>query len=194
MLQPSVATAASSRALGSYLPSVLVSGALAGYVARFGLPRSILTPLLGSTWDSLSRAARDLALGASLALLVLVLDAVFVRALLPPESVAGHYLLPKTLTERAAWFPFAVAAGVGEELVYRGYLQAQLSVLAGSRALGVVLQALLFGIAHGEHGGAVVARFALYGLLFGALALRRRSLIPGALAHVALDVYAGLAT
>ncbi|MDF3064473.1 MAG: Abortive infection protein [Polyangiaceae bacterium] len=190
---PGPAPLASSRTLAGYLPSVLVSVALAGYVSRFGLRSSILVSLIGRPWSSKRRAWQDLGLGAALAGLVLVLDASLSRALAAPESLAGHSLLPVTLVERAAWCLFALCAGVGEELVYRGYLQRQITSSCGSRALGILLQALLFGIAHGEHGGAAVARFALYGALFGALAWGRGSLLPGMLAHVALDVYAGLA-
>jgi len=37
-----------------------------------------------------------------------------------------------------------------------------------------------------------VARFAVYGLLFGWVAARRQTILPCVLAHVALDVYAGV--
>lgn len=180
------------RALSSYLPSVLVSSALVGYVARFGLPGSILSELVGRLWDSKRRALEDAALAAGLSFFVIALDAALTRILAAPESVMGHALLPVTLADHAAWCLFAVAAGVGEELVYRGYLQRQLAALSQRPGLGLALQALLFGIAHGEHGGAVVARFALYGALFGCLAVVRRSLLPGILAHVAIDLYAAI--
>lgn len=189
-LVPQTLPVSESRALSSYLPSVLVSSALAGYVARFGLPGSILRDLVGRPWDSKRRVLEDAALAAGLSFFVIALDAVLTRILAAPESVFGHALLPVTPADRAAWCLFAVAAGVGEELVYRGYLQKQLAALSQRPGLGLALQALLFGIAHGEHGGAVVARFALYGALFGVLAVVRRSLLPGMLAHVAIDLYA----
>lgn len=132
-------------------------------------------------------------MAVSLTLLLLSLDAALVRVLAAPESLAAHWSRPATPAEHVGWVVFALSAGVGEELVYRGYLQQQLMVLSNSRALGVALQAFLFGIAHGEQGGAAVARFALYGALLGCLALLRGSVIPGVLAHVALDTYAGFA-
>lgn len=180
-------------AVMSYLPSVLVSVALAGYVSRFGLPRSVLSELLGEPWRTPRRAILDAGLAVGVASLVLLLDAALTRLLTAPESIAAHALIPATPAQRLAWLLFAVAAGVGEELVYRGYLQQQLTGSLQSPAAGVVLQALLFGVAHGEQGGAVVARFALYGALFGVLTLLRRSLAPAIVAHVALDVYAGFA-
>lgn len=179
--------------LASYLPIVLVNTALGAYVARLGLLSSILSSLLGKGWDSPRRALTDSLLAIGLALVVVGLDAALVSAWRAPESVASHALLPRTTAERWLWPLLATSIGVSEELVYRGYLQQQLSRLSASHALGVLLQALLFGIAHAEQGGAVVARFALYGVLFGCTSLARGSLLPSIVAHVGLDAYAGLA-
>jgi uncharacterized protein len=194
LLAPVSSPPAGPRGLAAYLPSVLVSVGLAGFVSRWGLPKSILAQLLGETWRSWGKALGDVTLAAVASVVVLAADAALVRALGAPESVAAHAFLPQTLEDRLLWSLVALAAGVGEELVYRGYLQRQLTVSCRSRAAGVVLQSLLFGVAHGEQGGAVVARFALYGAALGVLALVRRSLLPGILAHVALDVYAGLSS
>ena len=78
----------------------------------------------------------------------------------------------------------AVTVGFCEEVIYRGYLQTQLTAFTGRASIAVVLQAALFGIAHGEQGLAVVVRFTLYGVLFGGLARWRRSLLPGIAAHI----------
>jgi hypothetical protein len=85
-----------------------------------------------------------------------------------------------------------VTVGVCEEVVYRGYLQTQLAAFTGRAGLAVVLQAALFGMAHGEQGLAVVVRFTLYGVVFGALARWRRSLLPGIAAHIGIDLASGL--
>ncbi len=69
---------------------------------------------------------------------------------------------------------------------------AQLSALTGQVPLAIAVQALLFGIAHGEQGAWAVARFALYGLALGWVAATRRSLLPTMLCHAAIDVYAAL--
>jgi membrane protease YdiL (CAAX protease family) len=83
--------------------------------------------------------------------------------------------------------------GWTEELVYRGYLRQQLTALSGSVVLGVLLQAFLFGVAHGEQGPWAVARFAAYGAAFGGVAARERTIVPCVLCHVVLDLYAGFA-
>ncbi|HEX7668488.1 MAG TPA: CPBP family intramembrane glutamic endopeptidase, partial [Polyangiaceae bacterium] len=77
-------------------------------------------------------------------------------------------------------------------VVYRGYLRTQLAAFTRSMPLAVVLQGLLFGIAHGEQGLAIATRVAVYGVGLGGLAAWRRSLLPGILCHVALDLTSGL--
>jgi hypothetical protein len=42
----------------------------------------------------------------------------------------------------------AITAGICEEIVYRGYLQRQLSAFTGSLPIAVCLQAAIFGAAH----------------------------------------------
>jgi len=90
-------------------------------------------------------------------------------------------IVPHTLVEAFAWIVVACTAGFVEEIVFRGYLQ---------RRIGVVLQAVLFGIAHGYQGVRSVIAVAAIGLAFGLVARFRRSLVPGMLTHAALDVYA----
>lgn len=107
-----------------------------------------------------------------------------------PESTAAHALLPTTASAHVAWFCVAALVGLSEELVYRGYLQRQLGAASGQPLVGIVAQALLFGIAHGEQGPWAVARFAAYAVALGGLAAARKSLVPGILCHVALDCYA----
>jgi hypothetical protein len=96
-------------------------------------------------------------------------------------------LLPRTVVERVGWVAVAAAAAFGEEVVYRGYLQTQLGALTRRPWLGVVLQALLFGVAHLDQGPVSASRVALYGLLFGLVVRARRSLLPAILAHALID-------
>jgi membrane protease YdiL (CAAX protease family) len=102
-------------------------------------------------------------------------------------------LLPRDGSERTAWIVVAVSVGFCEELVYRGYLQTQLTAFTGSFRVAIFAQALLFGITHGERGGVAVAVAAVCGLVLGFLARARRRLHPGIVSHVAIDLLAGLA-
>ena len=179
-----------SRLARSYLPLLLVNVSLAAYVSRFGLESGVFWRLVGRV----SVRRLGVQLGWTAALLALILGAESVLAWLGmPESLFAHAVLPRLARERASWLVLATLIGGSEELVYRGYLRQQLAALSGSVALGIVLQALLFGIAHGEQGQWAVARFAAYGLAFGCVATRERSIVPCVLCHVGLDLYAGFA-
>lgn len=176
-----------------YAPSLLLSLVLAAFVTRIGLGGSILRELVGKTWRSFADVIVDTIWGFGFAALVVIVDRVIVTALGSPESAASHALMPSSAAQTAGWLLVALSVGISEELVYRGYLRKQLAALTGSPVAGVVLQALLFAIAHAEQGSSSVARFAIYALGFGWLASTRGSLLPAMLAHVGLDVYAGLA-
>jgi membrane protease YdiL (CAAX protease family) len=176
--------------LGVYLPMMVVPWLLTFYVVRVGRePRAhrSLASLTGRRWDTWARAAADLALAILVALAILGCE----RALAPPVDAARAgvlaAMLPRALIERVAWLLVAFSVGFGEEVVYRGYLQTQLGALTRRPWLGVLLQALLFGVAHLDQGPASAVRVALYGLLFGVLVRARQSLVPAVIAHVLVD-------
>ena len=176
--------------VGVYVPLLVVEWTLAFYVCRIGRPKSALLPLLGRGWDTLRRAATDVALAAAGWVVVEATEAAFVRFAASPNA-AVFALLPHTLTERLVWLLLATSVGFCEEVVYRGYLQTQLTAFTGHVSIAIGLQAALFGLAHGEQGLAVSVRFALYGIGFGVLAQWRRSLIAGILCHIAIDLGSG---
>jgi membrane protease YdiL (CAAX protease family) len=78
-------------------------------------------------------------------------------------------------------------AAVGEEAVYRGYVQTRVTDVAGSGTTGVVLAVLvssvLFGLAHSEQGVIGMAATFLDAVFFSVLRLRYRSLWAPVLAH-----------
>ncbi len=177
-----------------YLPLVTVNVGLSLYVCRLGLRRNIFALLFSRGRYDARRLLGDVGLAAALALLLLSAENGFQTLLGMPESTVAHALLPDTTSAKLAWFCVATLVGFSEELVYRGYLQRQLGALSGQVAFGIVAQALLFGIAHGEQGPWAVARFASYALVLGWVAAWRTSLVPSVLCHVALDCYAAHAT
>jgi membrane protease YdiL (CAAX protease family) len=181
----------SARMVTQYLPLLLVNSGLLLYVSRLFQAHSVLPELLGRRWQSAARAGADLALALGLALLIELLETLWAYHLGVRRNAAAAALLPHTASERFAWLFVAVTVGFCEEVVYRGYLQRQLAAFSGSRSGGLVLQALLFGIAHADQGGPAALRLAAYGLLFGALASFRHSLLPGIACHIALDLAAG---
>ena len=175
-----------------YLPIIAAQFSLAFYVCRVGRSQSAFAALLGRRWSTIRVFLSDAALAASGWLLLEASEFAWGtfagRGI--PASVSA--LVPHTWFARLAWVLVSVVVGVCEELVYRGYLQVQLTAFTRRGSLGIGLQAALFGIAHAEQGAATAVRFAVYGLAFGALARWRRSLLPGILCHVWTDLTSGL--
>ena len=87
------------------------------------------------------------------------------------------------------WIPVALSAGLCEEVAFRGYLQKQFHVITGGAGLAILFQAMVFGVGHLYEGVGRVARITLFGLLFGLLALWRKSLWPGMIAHAWPDIF-----
>jgi len=102
---------------------------------------------------------------------------------------AAQGLLPQGILESLAWLPLALSAGFCEELAFRGYLQKQFQAITGSAGWAILIQALVFGMGHLYEGVAQVARIMLFGVLFGLLALWRKNLSPGMIAHAWSDIF-----
>jgi hypothetical protein len=103
-------------------------------------------------------------------------------------------LAPSGGGEIAAWVLLCLLVGFIEETVFRGYLQRQFIGWArGSVGAGVVLSALIFGGAHAYQGARNMVLLAVFGALFGLLAVYLRSLRAGMFAHSWHDLIAGLA-
>ncbi len=168
--------------------------ALLAYVCRVGRGRWHFGVLLGEEWRPRRRAPVDIVMALAVVGCVVGLESAWRGLTGGSADAATATFLPHTTAQIAAWILVATIVGVSEEVVYRGYLQQQLGARARSALIGAVASAGLFGIAHLEQGPATAARAGFYGLLLGAVALRRRSLVPGILAHVTLDIMAGVAS
>jgi membrane protease YdiL (CAAX protease family) len=152
---------------------------------------SKLIDVIGRRWDSISTALVDLLLAGG-ATLLLRFAGPFLYQLLGRWASNTGFLLPKTLSESLVWIVVSLAAGICEELVYRGYLQQQLWSLTGSLPAALFLQAVIFGAGHIYQGWKPALVTAIYGLIFGLVAAWRRSIIPGAIAHAVVDILGGL--
>lgn len=103
-------------------------------------------------------------------------------------------LAPANAGEVAAWTLLCLFVGFAEEIVFRGYLQHQFIGWAhGGIVAGVLFSALVFGAAHAYQGVRNMVLLAIFGVLFSALSLSRRSLRAGMFAHSWHDLIAGLA-
>ncbi len=103
---------------------------------------------------------------------------------IPPPSAIGREAIPDDALGFSAELIAGCAAGVNEELVYRGYFFQQISFWTRRFGLSLVLQSILFGLAHGpDYEPAQFFTAVGCGLLFGWVAFKRKSLVPGIIAH-----------
>jgi uncharacterized protein len=132
-----------------------------------------------------------LVLGAIATLLRLVHQATLQKAVVQ--------LAPNSGIELALWLLLCVSAGIVEEFVFRGYLLQQFASLASKagsagRALsiGILASSLVFGISHGYEGLGGMLAVTAYGAMFCILAVKRRSLRAGMIAHTWHDALTGI--
>ena len=149
-----------------------------------------LIDVAGQRWRNFRDGAIDVAVAAGTVALLRFSGPVLYYFLGRWGSNTG-FLLPKTISESIAWILVSLAAGFCEELVYRGYLQRQLWSLTKNLPLALVLQAIIFACGHLYQGWRPALVTAIYGLIFGLVAAWRRSIIPGAIAHAAVDILGG---
>jgi uncharacterized protein len=135
---------------------------------------------------------RDIGLAALAWGAAAIVNGILSLALHPPGREVVLKLVPHTLPELALWVPLAASAGFCEEYIFRGYFQRQFGAFTGNLWAAVVIQALIFGFAHGYQGAAEMLIIFCLGLIFGIVAKVRRSLRPTMFAHAAMDFFAGV--
>jgi membrane protease YdiL (CAAX protease family) len=86
----------------------------------------------------------------------------------------------------------SVIAGFVEEIVFRGYFQTQFGILLRNVWLGMFLSAAVFGLSHAYEGRQRMLLIFVYGAMFGTLAILRKSLRPGMMAHAWHDSFEGV--
>lgn len=106
------------------------------------------------------------------------------------KKLAGM-LGPQSGMSMAIFVLVSCTAGLVEEIVFRGYLQRQISALSGNVYVGLIGSAILFGAGHGYEGTRRMVLIAIFGAMFGLLALLRKSLRPGMIAHAVFDSFQG---
>ena len=147
--------------------------------------RATFSEVIGKAWHGWPDAFRDLGIS------VLVLAAMFTIGqlsdrLLPSSQQSEavfRSMVPQKLEEGVAFLIVALSAGFVEEFVFRGYLQRQFESLFGNRLLASVLQIALFTAGHLYQGVERLIPVLLIGTLLTLVAIYRKSLIPGMIAH-----------
>ena len=171
-----------------YLRTVTFEWLLLAFVL-FGLwmRKTPFRVVLGERWHSLRAFGRDLGLGVLFLFGALMISSVFIAHGHGSADPAVRYMLPVTGSERALWILLSLTAGICEEAVNRGYLQRQLTAWTSNAAVGIVLQALIFGALHAYQGFARTIPIGMLGLLLGVLTWWRKTVRPGMITHFLQD-------
>ncbi|MGD0527432.1 MAG: CPBP family intramembrane glutamic endopeptidase, partial [Polyangiaceae bacterium] len=181
-----------SHRLSSYF-TVLTQEWFGVFLVWLGLRRHGLSvgSLVSGHWQPLRAFLKDLGLAVGFMVVVVPLVGGLAFFLGADADRAVANVTPKTVFELLVFLVLNASAAFGEELIFRGYLLQQFSAWTGSRAVGVILQGVAFGLAHGFYGKIMLA-IMVQGCLLGLLACWRRSLRPGMLAHGLQDVIGGI--
>ena len=176
-----------------YLSLLALEWGLVLFIWRGALRRdgAKMRELIGGRWSRPRDVVRDVALALGAWLAWVGIQHGWDIWLNPGHPRTIENLLPRGIVEISLWIALSVSAGFCEELVFRGYLQRQFAALTRSNLIGLVLQAALFGVSHGYQGVAATIKITLFGIVYGILALWRRSLRPGMIAHAWSDIWAG---
>jgi CAAX protease family protein len=152
-----------------------------------------IADLVGGTWARPVWILRDFLIAVAFLIVVTggLLGAVdhFLKAA-PNQAVRN--LLPHGPIEVLLFLATSLTAGFCEELIYRGYLQRQFTVLTHAVTAGIVLQAIAFALSHSYQGWKHVLLIAVLAVMLGLLAHWRKSLRPGMIAHALQDGIGGI--
>jgi hypothetical protein len=151
-----------------------------------------LSELIGGRWTSAKDVLVDLALAVGLWGVWMLFQMGWDRWLGPEHAASIQIFLPRRPLEILLWIGVSISAGICEEFVFRGYFQKQFEALTHRVWIALFLQAVLFGISHGYQGIEACVKIAVFGALYGLLALWRKSLRPGMMAHAGSDILSGI--
>jgi uncharacterized protein len=148
--------------------------------------------LVGGNWRRPIHIVRDFLVAvAFLVVAAGVLDALDYFLKTAPNQAIRN-LIPQSPIEVVLFLATSLTAGFCEELIYRGYFQRQFTALTHAVTGGIVLQAIVFALAHEYQGWKYVLLIAVLATLLGVLAHWRRSLRPGMIAHALQDGISGI--
>jgi membrane protease YdiL (CAAX protease family) len=114
------------------------------------------------------------------------------RLLKVQETSLVHFLIPRSGPEKIAFAGLSFSAGIAEELVFRSFLIASVFQVAGSMEMAVAVSVVVFAATHAYQGWTGGLRVGILGLILTIPFLLTGSVYPSIIAHIALDLVAGL--
>lgn len=109
-----------------------------------------------------------------------------------PETDVLRELIPRTGAERATFGLVSLSAGLGEEVVYRGYLIVVLGALFSDVWWAAAVSSMAFSILHAYQGVMGIVRSGVLGFVFAAAFITGGSLWPLIIVHTGVDLVSGL--
>jgi len=158
-------------------------------IALFGIrSRGTITwrELIAARWSRWQDVMRDLGVALATLLVMMVignLSNAWLGRLQQDNAALRAMFSPQSALEALASLAAALTAGFVEEFVFRGYVQRQCEALLGNALLASVLQVVIFTQGHFYQGWIRLVPVLLIGSLLTIVALWRRSLAPGMIAH-----------
>jgi uncharacterized protein len=119
----------------------------------------------------------------------------------PTDQLSFHFqftqkIMPQTSTEKVAFVALALTAGMSEEFIYRGFVFALFSRAFGhsgaAMLLTIAVSSIWFAVAHLYQGRRGMITTFVVGMLFSVARVLSGNLAPAILAHVGIDLVAGL--
>jgi len=156
-------------------------------LALFYLSGPVRSTLFPAAWPTLA----DLGLGVAACAVIVAIDLVYSRRCFDRDAPHMYLTSPQTAEERLHWGGQSAAAGITEELTWRGVQPALIAQWTGQPWLAIVICAATFGIGHVRMGNAFVPIAALFALIFHALAWLTGGLYVAMIVHVAVNVIVG---
>ena len=110
----------------------------------------------------------------------------------PSAKARLNSMLPQNARERWPYVGVCIAAGIAEEIVYRGVLTTLLASYLQNVYIAALISAIAFGFAHMIQGWRSVISTTAIGILMQALVAVASSLVPAMVVHATYDFVAGM--
>jgi membrane protease YdiL (CAAX protease family) len=183
--------------IGIYLSTLIAQWLAVALVAWRCSSRGIDAARLGLVIPS---RATSFSLTVALAVLFAAIQLAGFRALAQvPDKKRGRVyevtrrLMPQNSAEAFVFTTLVATVSICEEFLYRGFAFAVFAIMFGGTFPAVIASALLFGFGHAYQGRRGVSMTSILGLVFASARAYTGSLLPGVVAHFALDLLAGFA-
>lgn len=179
------------RSISAMISQALLTGAMiAGIYQRRAFFQSTLLNRPQPWTQDLARGVMVYIIGVGIIVLVGVVSRL--SHVITPDRSLLVAILPHSWVQVIPWIGISACAGVGEELVFRGYLLQQARGLLGSAGGAVAATALLFGVMHSYEGWVAVVSLAALAAVYGAVTLRTGNLRAAMIAHTLQDFLTAL--